>query len=1027
MIRGLISTALRQPTVVIALTCLLIFYGYWSIQNMPFDVFPEFAPPLVEIQTEAPGLSAEEVEALISVPLENALNGIPWLQILRSKSVQGLSSVTLILEEGTDLIRARQLVQERLAVEATRLPAVASQPVILSPLSSTSRVLKVGLSSETMSQMDMTELAKWTVRPRLMAVSGVANVAIWGQRDKQYQVLVDPERLRANGITLDQVIKAAGDAAVVTSGGFIDTPNQRMSVRHVSTILTPEDLARTVVDFRDNAPIRLGDIAEVQIGFPPPIGDAIINHGPGLLLIVEKQPWGNTLTVTRGIEEAIEALRLALTGIEIDSTIFRPATFIERALANLQHTMIVGCILVLCVLMLFLYNWRTALISATAIPVSLVGAVILLKFMEIPMNTMVLAGLVIALGAVVDDGIICVENVVRRLRENKKSDAPRSTFRVILAAVFEVRNAVIYASLIVMLVFLPVFFLEGLAGAFFKPLAQAYILAIFVSMFIAITLTPALCIILLPGHVDRQEEAPFVTFLKGLYRPILPVIMRKPKSVIACMIASLIVPCSLVPMMGEEFMPAFKETDFLMHFVGKPGTSLEAMQRISQRAAEELLAIEGVRNFGTHAGRAEVADEVVGPNFVELWISLDDSVDYDVTLAEVEAAIDGYPGLFRDVLTYLTERIKEVLSGVSSSIVVRIYGPDLSKLRSKALEVERVMSEIPGIANLRVEQQELVPQIEVHFRADAAEQFGLTPGQIRTTTTAFLQGIVVGEVYHDQKVFEVAVLGTSNMRVDLTTLKELLIDTPSGARVPLGDVADVQILPTPNSIVREGASRRIDVVCDIDGSTDLGTVAKEVERRVSAMTFEQGYHPEFLGEYAAQQASRTQLILVGLIAFVAICVFLNTMFQSRRLIALILLSLPFAIFGGIIGTWFSGGILSLGSIIGFITVIGVSLRHGIMLISHFRHLEYAEGMTFGPALIQRGAEERIPPIAMTVSTVTLALLPIIYYGNIPGHEIEYPMACVIVGGLYSSAIMNLLFVPTLYGLFGKAIQARHLT
>jgi len=639
--------------------------------------------------------------------------------------------------------------------------------------------------------------------------------------------------------------------------------------------------------------------------------------------------------------------------------------------------------------------------------------------MGVTMNTMVLAGLVIALGEVVDDAIIDVENVVRRLRENRMLSKPRSAFRVILAASLEVRSAVVYASLIVMLVFLPVFFLEGLAGSFFKPLALAYILAIFVSMIVAMTLTPALCMILLPGRVDHHGESPFVRSLKVPYRMILPSITQKTKTVMVCLFVSLLVPLLLIPMMGERFLPKFKETDFLMHFVEKPGTSLEAMQRISQRAGNELLSINGVRNFGTHTGRAEAADEVVGPNFTEFWISLDDKVDYDKSVALIEEAIDGYPGLYRDVLTYLSERIKEVLSGASASIVVRIFGPDLDKLRVTAHEVEKVIAEIPGTTNLKVEQQVLVPQIEVRFRADVAEQFGLTPGHVRSAATTFLRGTKVGEIYHDQKILDVAVWGTPQTRADLNSLRELLIDTPSGACVPLGDIADVRILPTPNSIVREGASRRIDVMCNVANTTDLATVAKEVKKRVSTMSFEQGYHPEFLGEYTAQQESRRRLVLVGLAAFAGICVLLYTVFRSTRMIGLILLSLPFAMIGGVIGAWLGGGELSLGSIIGFITVLGVSIRNGIMLISHFRHLEDVEGMVFSTELIRRGAEERIAPIVMTISTAILGLLPIIFFGNIPGHEIEYPMAWVIVGGLCSSTILNLLLMPTLYSLYGQ--------
>ena len=1019
MMRWLVSNSLRQPLLIVALACALLFAGYRSLGTMPLDVFPEFAPPKVEIQTEAPGLSAEEVEALVTVPLENALNGTSWLDTIRSKSVQGLSSVVLIFQSGTDLMRARQLVQERLSVEAPRLPVVAQPPVILSPLSSTSRVLKIGLWSKVLSQMDLTERAKWTIRPRLMAVPGVANVAIWGQRDRQFQVLVDPERLRANGVTLDQVVRAAGDATVVASGGFIDTPNQRLAVRHLSPILEAEDLARTVVTFRNGAPLRLGDVSDVVVGFPPPIGDAIINEGPGLLLIVEKQPWGNTLDVTKKVEAALDALKPALADVEVDSTIFRPATFIERSLENLTRAMLLGCVLVIVVLSLFLFDWRTALISSLAIPLSLVAAAVVLRFAGVTMNTMVLAGLVIALGEVVDDAIIDVENIVRRLRLNSQSEQPRSAFRVMLSASLEVRSAVVYASLIVMLVFLPVFFLEGLAGSFFRPLALSYVLAILASMLVALTVTPALSMVLLPGRLGRRQESPLISILKVPYRWVLPWFTSRPGLSVCGLVVALVLPVAAIPMLGEQFLPKFKETDFLMHWVEKPGTSLEAMQRISQRAGHELLSIDGVRNFGTHTGRAEVADEVVGPNFTELWISLDESVDYDRAVGQVQEAIDGYPGLYRDLLTYLSERIKEVLSGTSSSIVVRIFGPELPELREKAHEVETAIADIPGVANLKVESQVLVPQIEVRLRPEAAEQFGLTAGQVRGAATTLVKGTKVGEVYDRQKVFDVAVWGAPQVRGDLTALADLLIETPSGARVPLGDVADVRIVPAPNGIIREGASRRIDVTCNVSPGHDLSTVAQQIERRVLEVPFEQEYHPEFLGEYKAAIESRNRILALGVLAAVGIAVLLYTDFHSGRLVLLILLSSPFALAGGVAGAWLSGGAISLGSLVGFVTVLGVSIRNGIMLISHYRHLEESEGMEFGMALILRGAEERLAPILMTALTTTLGLVPLIVAGNLPGHEIEYPMAMVIVGGLISSTLLNLLLMPALYRAFGS--------
>lgn len=1025
MLRAVVHTSMKQPFLVLALAGAMLAIGYRDLRNAPLDVFPEFAPPLVEIQTEAPGLSTEEVESLVTVPIENALNGTPNLKTIRSKSVLGLSSIVLIFQDGTDLMESRQLIGERLAIEASRLPSVARPPVILAPLSSTSRVLKIGVWSDKdkdgndiTSQMDMSELARWTIRPRLMAVPGVANVAIWGQRDRQYQVLVDPERLRAHNLALADIERAAGDAVLVSGGGFIDTPNQRLPVRHLSTILTAEDLARSVVAFRNGSPLRLGDVAEVQEGFPPPIGDAIINDVPGLLLIVEKQPTGNTLDVTRNVEAALQEMKPGLQGIQLDSTIFRPATFIEMSLENLGSAMAIGCVLVVIVLVLFLWDWRTALISTTAIPLSLVAAALVLRYAGATINTMVLAGLIIALGEVVDDAIIDVENIVRRLRLNRDSECPQSAFRVVLNASLEVRSAVVYGSFTVMLVIMPVFFLEGLAGSFFRPLAMAYVLAIFASLVVALTITPALSLLMLPGRSDRHREAFFVKLLKAPYRSMLPRLIRWPIVSVAVLVVMLVGTLSTIPYLGEEFLPNFQEYDFLMHWVEKPGTSIEAMDRITIRVSQELRAVPGVRNFGSHIGRAEVADEVVGPNFTELWISLDRDVDYQSRVAEIQEVVDGYPGLYRDLLTYLRERVKEVLTGASASIVIRIFGDDMDRLRQHAEEVYDTVSTIDGVSDLKIEQQVLVPQLDVRLKPGAAEQFGLTSGDIRRAATTLIQGRTVGEIYRQQKILGVVVWGDPSLRSDIAAVRDCLLQTPGGGHVPIGEVAEVAIVPAPNTIKRESASRRIDVTCNVRGR-DLGNVARDIEEQVNQMQFDRGYHPEFLGEYSAQQASRRQMVFMGIVAIVGIVVLLYSEFRTWRHVVLVMLGFVFAIIGGILGIWTGGGSLSLGSLVGFVTVIGIAVRNGIMMISHYRHLEHEEGVEFSEQLAMRGAEERLAPILMTALTAALALLPLAISGNKPGHEIEYPMALVIIGGLISSTIMNLLFMPSLFFLMGK--------
>ncbi len=1016
----LVSTSLQLRVIVIAIAILLMIAGLRVVRTAPLDVFPEFAPPLVEIQTEAPGLSTTEVESLITVPIENALNGTAELKTLRSKSVLGLSSVVLIFQQNTDLMPARQRVQERLSLIATQLPAAARPPVILQPLSSTSRVLKIGMSSKNLSQMDLSALARWTIRPRLMAVPGVANVAIWGQRDRQLQVLVDPDRLRAHNVTLADVERSTRDAVAVVAGGFVDTPNQRLPVAHMAAITRPLDLARVPVAFRNGAPLQLSTVAEVVEGFPPPIGDAIINDGPGILLIIEKQPEGNTLDVTREVEAALSALKPALRDVEIDSTIFRPATFIELALKNLRTALFIGCLLVIAVLVAFLFEWRAAIISLSAIPLSLLAAALVLYWRGYSINTMVIAGLVIALGEVVDDAIIDVENIMRRLKLNREAGAPESAFSVVLKASLEVRSAIVFATLIVVLVFLPIFFLDGLSGSFFRPLAISYVLAVLASLGVALTLTPAMSLLLLPSAANRERPEPALTrFLKRHYGRLLFAFVNKHRTAVASMLVLFGLTAATVPFLGEEFLPNFKETDFLMHWVEKPGTSLEAMNRITIRASKELRAIPGVRNFGSHIGRAEVADEVVGPNFTELWISIDPDAPYEPTVAKIQEVVDGYPGLVRDLLTYLKERIKEVLTGAGASIVVRIYGPDLEGLRSKASEVSKEISEIPGVTNLKVEQQVSVPQIEVRLRPDAASRFGLTPGDVRRAATTLIKGAKVGELYQAQQINDVVVWGALHTRTDLEALRRLRISLPAGGDAPLGDVADIQIAPAPNVIQREGASRRIDVTCDTKGR-DLGSVARAIEDKVKTLSFDHGYHPEILGEYAARQESKNRLLALSALALLGILLLLHTDFRSLRVVLLIFVSLPFALIGGVAATVLAGGVLSLGSLVGFVTVLGIAARNGIMLVSHYRHLETEEGHPFGKELVLRGSEERLAPILMTALATGLALLPIVIGGNKPGHEIEYPLAVVILGGLITSTLLNLLLMPALYLRFGIA-------
>jgi len=1021
--KKIVQTSLQLRVVVVILMILLMVAGSRVIQGASYDVFPEFAPPYVEIQVEAPGLSTAETEALIAVPIENALNGIPWSIHLKSKSVLGLASIRVEFENGTDIIKARQLVQERLGRVSAQLPAIAKPPVMLQPLSTTSRVLKIGVSSKTLSQMDMTTQVRWTLRPRLMAVPGVANVAIWGQRDRQLQVHVLPEKLFAHNLSLNKVIAAVTDATRQFGGGFIDMPNQRMAIANLPHIYNAEDLARITIPTANGTPIQLGEVAEVLEGFPPPIGDAVINDKEGLLLIVEKQPQANTLRVTHEVEKVLEEMKPGFKDMEFDPTIFRPATFIEMSLHNLNKALLIGCLLVIIVLFFFLNDWRTALISVLAIPLSLLIAMMVLQYQGGTINTMVLAGLVIALGEVVDDAIIDVENIVRRLRLNRQLAQPLPALQVVLQASLEVRSAVVYGSVIVALVLMPVFFLPGISGAFFQPLALAYILAILASLFVALTLTPALSLMLLPKRYNAGNKKPvkdpkLVIWLKLRYEKFLQRIIARPKRSLATFLIILIIGIGSLPFLGEEFLPHFKEYDFLMHWVEKPGTSLDASKRITMQVSKELRAIPGVRNFGAHIGRAEVADEVVGSNFTENWISISKDVPYDSTINKIQEVVDGYPGLYRDVLTYLRERVKEVLTGTSASIVVRIYGADLTVLEAKAKEVGKTLADVRGVTDLKVQPQTLVPQLAVKYNAEKASRFGINAADVRRTINALVNGLKVGEIYEDQKIFDVVVWGTKEQRHDITSIPYLQVDIPTGGRAPLKDLADVYVTPTPNEITREASSRRIDVTCNTKG-VDLGTVAKEIEAKLKTISFDAGYHPEILGEYAERQSSQRTLNALAVLSLLGIFILLYADFKSYRTATLIMAGLPFALTGCVFAAWMSGGVLSLGSLVGFVTVLGIAARNAIMLISHYRHLEQEENEPFGIPMIIRGAMERMSPILMTASAAALALLPIVITGNMPGQEIEYPMAIIILGGLTSSTILNLFFLPLIYWKYGK--------
>lgn len=1032
MLRWVVGTSLKLRFLVVAIAAGLIVVGVGQVKKAPVDVFPEFAPPTVEVQTECVGLAPAEVEQVVTTPLEQALSGTPGLEIMRSQSIGQLSDITMFFRQGTDVIRARELVQEKLSVVRPTLPNWAAPPAIIQPKSATSRIMEIGVTSKTLSPIDASTLAENKLRARLLRVNGVANVSIWGEKQQILQVEADPVRLRASGIALDQLMEATSNAldngvlryersGVAATGGFVDSTGQRLQVEHKVPIVTAQELESTVIGSgSDGAPRRIRDVADVVVDHPPLIGDAVIDGGPGMMLIVEKFPWGNTLEVTKGVDRALDELRPGLPELQIDATIFRPATFIQDAIHNLTSSIVLGSLLVLLVLALFLFEWRSAIISIVTIPVSLMASLLVLRARHMTVNTMILAGLVIALGAIVDDAIVDIENIVRRLRLARASNSPLTTAQVIVHASIEVRSAVVYASFIEVAALTPIFFLKSLTGSFFRPLAFAYALSVLVSLLVALLLTPALAMLLLRGAKLERHASPVTKVLQKGYGTLLARIVRRPLPAGALTLLLIGTGAVVLPRMGEELFPTFKERDFLIHWVTRPGTSHPEEVRIVTRASKDLTAKPGVRNFGSHIGRAIQGEEISGVNFGENWISISPEANYDETITNVQGVVDAYPGLFRDLQTYLRERTKEVLTGSSDAIVVRLYGDDLGVLEDKGKEIAAKVAAVKGTKDAHLEFEEPVPQVEVQVDLAKVQASGLKPGDIRRAASVLIGGEEVGTVYKDGKKVDVWVWSTPATRTSPGSVEDLRIDAPDGSQLRLGDVARVEVRPAPNVVRHEDGFRRIDVGTNVE-DRDLGAVARDLEKAVAAVDLPEGYHTEVLGEFAERQQAQRDISLYGLLAAVAVLLLLRLSFHRWRLALLAFFSLPIALVGGLLAAYlFSDARISLGSLVGFFTVLGIVARNGIMMISHYHHLEDQEGMAFGPALVVRGAQERLAPILMTGLATGLALVPLVVKGDVPGQEIEYPLAIVILGGLAASALLNLFILPTLYLRFGKS-------
>jgi CzcA family heavy metal efflux pump len=1032
VLNAIVRFSLRFRGVAISLACALLIYGIYSLSRVPFDVFPEFAPPQISIQTEAPGLSPEQVEVLVTQPTENAINGVAGIETLRSRSIQGLSAITVVFLSGTDVYRDRQAVAERLSTVASKLPTGVQAPLMTPLTSSTTWVMEVGVTSDKQSLMTVRTIADWTVKPRLLAVRGVAGVEVNGGEVRQVQFQFDPQRLVQYGVSVEEVIAAARRATGVRGAGFVDTPNQRIVLQTEGQSITPAELSHTVLIHHSGANVTLGDVAHIAAAPAPIIGAASIRGKPGVILVVDAAYGSNTLEITHGIDKALADLgpSLEAQGISIHPGLLRAADFIDVALHNVRDSLLIGAVLVVVVLFLFLFNFRTAAISCTAIPLSLLAAVIALDKMGLSLNTMTLGGLSIALGEVVDDAVIDVENIYRRLRENRLSPNPRSTFQVVFDASIEVRSAVVYATFAVILVFFPVLNMSGLAGKIFGPLGIAYIWAILASLVVALTVTPALCLLLLGERDLPPQEPPLVHWLKGGYHDLLLRVERVPRLVLATVGLFVALGIGTVFLLSESFLPELREGNITVHMTAVPGTSLQESMRLGDRITEALLKIPSVQSVAQRAGRAELGTDAMGTHESEIDVNLQARNGNQVKAAQdgIREAISQLPGSLLTSNGFLTERINETLSGYKAPVVVNVFGSDLNQLDQQAGQIANELRNVRGATQVQIQSPTGMPQIVVRLRKDDIARWGFDSLEILDVIRTAYGGENVGQIYEGNRVFDVSViLGVSDRR-RMAEIGALPLRSPDGNYVTLRQLADIYESSARYVILHQGARRVQTITCNVQGRA-VDSFVDEARRRITRLSFPTDTYVEFSGTAEAQAQSRRDLLVNSLLAALGIVLLLSVVMRNYRNLLLVLLNLPLALVGGVLVALLTGASLSLGSLVGFVTLFGITLRNSIMLISHYEHLVEMEGMSWGLDTALRGASERLAPILMTALVTGLGLLPLAIGSGDPGREIEGPMATVILGGLVTSTFLNLLVLPTLalrYGRFesGQAFSRR---
>lgn len=1026
MLNSLIKWSLENRLLVIATACLLFVYGVWVIISLPIDVFPDLNRPTVTIMTEAGGLAPEEVETLVTFPIETLLNGAPGVERVRSQSGIGLSVVTVEFKWGTDIYLDRQIVAEKLNLAREQLPNEIT-PVIAPVSSIMGEIMLVSLRSKSgeVSPLDIRSLADWTIRPRLLSIAGVAQVTNIGGGVKEYQALISPAKLRQFNVTIEEIAEALKKSNSNTTGGFIDSNSQEYLIRNIARFNSLDELKNTVVVYRNGLPIKIGDVASVEFGARVKRGDGGTDAKSAVIMAITKQPGSDTLDLTRKIDLAIKDLKQTLPpDVIINSELFRQANFIEASIKNVAEALRDGIFMVILVLFLFLLNFRTTAVTLTAIPLSFVVTALIMQFFGITINTMTLGGLAVAIGELVDDSIVDIENIFRRLKENRQNPSPRPALLVIYQASLEIRSSIVFATIIVALVFIPLFSLSGVEGRLLAPLGLAYIVSLLASLLVSLTLTPVLASYLLPNakFMEHSQDSFLVRLIKRLDEKLLRITLAHPNFIILGALSIFFASIAVLPFVGTEFLPPFNEGSLTINLLAQPGTSLQESDKLGQMAEQLILSVPEVVATGRRTGRAELDEHAEGVHYSEIDVDLKNSKRNRLeVISEIRQKLTAISGVSINIGQPISHRIDHLLSGIRAQIAIKLFGDDLPTLRAKAEEIRQVVANVSGATDVQIEKQVLIPQVRFNIDRSEAARYGLQPGEIADVLETALNGKKVSEAVEGQRRYDVLVRFDNQSRNSLEALSNVTIDTPTGVQIPVTAVAKIVTEPAPNQIIRENNQRRIVVLANTEGR-DLGSVVKEIQEKVNTQIgLPSGYFIEYGGQFETQKEATKRLTVLSIFSLLAIFFLLIKALGDWRSALQVMINIPLALIGAIIAMLLSGGVFSIATLVGFISLIGITSRNGIMMISHYVHLMKEEGEGFTEQMIIRGSLERLVPVLMTALTAALSLIPLALASNQPGKEILQPLAIVVLGGILTSTLLDQLVTPAIFYKFGKPI------